>query len=56
MQAFLSIFLQALQFYNRDKGLKTLNLTEKYKNVSAGNKENKPSGKREKNVVSGYWR
>ena len=21
----------ALQFYNRDKGLKTLNLTEKYK-------------------------
>ena len=45
-----------LEFYNRDKGRKTLNLTEKYKNKSAGNKENKPSGKREKNAVSGYWR
>ena len=37
-----------LEFYNRDKGRKALNLTEKYKNKSAGNKENKTSGKRER--------
>lgn len=35
-----------LEFYNRDKGRKALNLTEKYKNKRAGNEENKPSGKR----------
>lgn len=35
-----------LEFYNREKGRKALNLTEKYKNKSAGNEENKPSGKR----------
>lgn len=42
---------QSLEFYNPDKGRKTLNLTEKYKNMSAGSKEikkSKPSGKREK--------
>ena len=35
-----------LEFYNREKGRKALNLTEKYKNKRAGNEENKPSGKR----------
>lgn len=35
-----------LEFYNREKGRKALNLTEKYKNKSAGNEKNKPSGKR----------
>ena len=38
--------MQVLEFYNRDKGRKALNLTEKYKNKRAGNEENKPSGKR----------
>ena len=32
----------ALEFYNPDKGRRTLNLTEKYKK-SAGSKENKKS-------------
>ena len=32
-----------LEFYNPDKGRKTLNLTEKYKKQSAGSKENKKS-------------
>lgn len=32
---------QSLEFYNPDKGRKTLNLTEKYKKQSAGSKENK---------------
>jgi len=31
MQALSYISGISLQFYNRDKGLKTLNLTEKYK-------------------------
>ena len=33
---------QSLEFYNPDKGRRTLNLTEKYKK-SAGSKENKKS-------------
>ena len=43
-----------LEFYNPDKGRKTLNLTEKYKNMSAGSKEikkSKPSGKRENKML-----
>ena len=45
---------QSLEFYNPDKGRKTLNLTEKYKKQSAGSKENKkskPSGKRENKML-----
>lgn len=46
-----------LEFYNRDKGREVLNLTEKYKNKSAGNKEKARPAEREKeNAVSGYWR
>lgn len=41
----------SLEFYNRDKGRKALNLTEKYKNKSAGNEENKPSGKRARKML-----
>ena len=43
-----------LEFYNPDKGRKTLNLTEKYKKTSAGSKEikkSKPSGKRENKML-----
>ena len=36
-------FTANLEFYNPDKGRKTLNLTEKYKKQSAGSKENKKS-------------
>ena len=48
-----------LEFYNPDKGRKTLNLTEKYKKQSAGSKENKevsPAEREKEYVVSGYWR
>ena len=46
-----------LEFYNREKGRKALNLTEKYKNKSAGNEEKQAQRKEsKKNVVSGYWR
>ena len=46
-----------LEFYNRDKGRKALNLTEKYKNKRAGNEEKQAQRKEsKKNVVSGYWR
>lgn len=49
----------SLEFYNPDKGRKTLNLTEKYKKQSAGSKEYKevsPAEREKEYVVSGYWR
>lgn len=52
-----ALFEISLEFYNRDKGRKALNLTEKYKNKSAGNEEKQAQRKEsKKNVVSGYWR
>ena len=45
-----------LEFYNREKGRKALNLTEKYKNKSAGNEKTSPAEREQENVVSGYWR
>lgn len=50
-------FTTFLEFYNRDKGRKALNLTEKYKNKSAGNKGKvRPAERENENAVSGYWR
>ena len=57
-QVVLQLDQLILEFYNPDKGRKTLNLTEKYKK-SAGSKENKkvsPAEREKRNVVSGYWR
>lgn len=59
MQYFIAIFCGFLEFYNPDKGRKTLNLTEKYKKQSAGSKEYKevsPAEREKEYVVSGYWR
>ena len=42
---------QPLEFYNRDKGRKALNLTEKYKNKSAGNEEKQAQRKESKKML-----
>jgi hypothetical protein len=52
----LESFLQRLEFYNRDKGRKALNLTEKYKIRELAMKKTSPAEREQENVVSGYWR
>ena len=47
---------QSLEFYNRDKGRKALNLTEKYKIRELAMKKTSPAEREQENVVSGYWR
>lgn len=47
MQCFYMVCEVILEFYNRDKGRKALNLTEKYKKECWQQRKSKTSGKRE---------
>lgn len=46
-KGFLKTGNETLEFYNRDKGRKALNLTEKYKKECWQQRKSKTSGKRE---------